>query len=165
MSDRTPLNDAAAQRRRLAPADLQTNADLAGPEAGTPRRVRKPFGGREQKLTWPSREGFHRHWFNDEPGRLIRAQEAGYEHVKDDAGQNGCTVVGIGRGGGALTAYLMEIPLQWYQEDMAAQDSEVMEQLGQIQRGEFERPTGRDGSLRYAGSTRGNISIESGGRR
>jgi len=163
MSERTPLNDAAAQRRRMTPAELAVPGETSLPDR--PQRVRKPFGGREQKLTWPSREGFHRHWFNDEPGRLMRAQEAGYDHVHDDAGKPVCTVVGISRGGGPLTAYLMETPEQWHKEDMAAQDSEVMEQLGQIQRGEFERPTGRDGSLRYAGSQRGPISIESGGRR
>ncbi len=174
MSERTPLNDhaaqaaaaAAAQRRRMSPADLAADTPPAAAPDAPPRRTRKPFGSQEQKLSWPEREGFHRHWFNDEPGRLIRANEAGYEHVHDPAtGKNVCTVVGIARGGGPLTAYLMEIPLQWYQEDMAAQDSVVHERLGQIAGGDFERPTGRDGSLRYAGSTRGPISIETGGRR
>jgi hypothetical protein len=138
----------------------------AGPLAGRPGFVRRPFGGREAKLKFPDRPGYHRHWFNDEPGRIIRAQEAGYDHVIDPRnGKPVSNVVGIGRGGGALTAFLMEIPEEWYREDMAAQDQAVIDLLGQIKTGEYERPAGRDGQLRYAGSNRGDISITSSNRR
>ena len=126
--------------------------------------TRRPFGTWDQKLNYPSREGFHRHWFNDEPGRIIRAREAGYEQVHDEEGRPVCTVVGIGRGGQALVAYLMELPLQFYQEDMAAQETVVHDLLAQIGRGEFAKPPGADGSLRYAGSERGDIKIETGSR-
>lgn len=168
---RTPLNEAAASaqaRRRLAPEPAEVvgsgeTADLPGRRAGF---VRKPFGAREAKLKFPDRPGYHRHWFNDEPGRIIRAQEAGYEQVIDPrTGKPVCNVVGIGRGGGALTAFLMEIPEEWYREDMAAQDGAVLDLLGQIKSGEYERPTGRDGQLRYAGSNRGDISIATSNRR
>jgi hypothetical protein len=170
---RVPLNDAAAAaatRRRLAPEPAEAvgpgeSADLppGGRRAGF---VRKPFGGREAKLKFPDRPGYHRHWFNDEPGRILRATEAGYEQVIDPrSGKPVCNVVGIGRGGGALTAFLMEIPEEWYREDMQAQDNEVLGLLGQIKSGEYERPAGRDGQLRYAGSTKGDISIATSNRR
>ncbi len=167
MSDRVPLNDhaaMAAQRRRVA---VESGADAAdAPNALRPGFVRKPFGGQEQKLTFPDRAGYHRHWFNDEPGRLMRAEEAGYQHVQDPrTNKPVATVVGIGRGGGAMTAYLMEIPEAWYREDMAAQDDVVIGMLDQIKAGEHARPTGRDGQLRYAGSNKGDISITVSNRR
>lgn len=124
--------------------------------------VRKPFGTWDQKLSYPSREGFHRHWFNDEPGRIIRARDAGYEQVHDPNGRPVSTVVGIGRGGQPLVAFLMEIPEEYFREDMLAQENVVHDLLTQIGRGDHSRPTGEDGSRRYAGSTRGDIKIETG---
>ena len=53
------------------------------PQADLPQRPnRKPFGSMQLKLAHEIRPGFHGHWFNDTPGRIGRAQEAGYEHVK-----------------------------------------------------------------------------------
>jgi hypothetical protein len=59
----------------------------------------------------------------------------------------------------------MEIPEEWYREDMAAQDGAVIDMLTQIKHGDYERPAGRDGQLRYAGSTKGDISITTSNRR
>lgn len=112
-------------------------------ETGLPNRpTRKPFGMLEQKLSYPAREGFHRHWFNDTPGRVQRAQEAGYEHVKDDEGKNVCRIVGSAEGGGALNGYLMEIPEEWYKQDMAAQQKEVDAKEATMRRGELEKQAG-----------------------
>jgi hypothetical protein len=136
--------------------------------AEKPRRKafeRKPFGTFDQKLSYPSRDGFHRHWFNDEPGRIIRAKDAGYTQVEDEHGRPVSTVVGIGRGGQPLVAFLMEIPEEWFREDMAAQEMVVHSLMAQIGRGEHSRPAGPDGELRYAGSNNwGDIKIEAGTR-
>lgn len=179
MSDRTPLNEAAqgARARRIAAADVKAEGQWVAPgvsadgaEGGARRRPgfkRKPFGSREQKLNYPDRLGYHRHWFNDEPGRLIRAEEAGYEQVMDErTGKPVCVVVGIARGGGPLTAYLHEIPQDWYDEDMAAQERAVLDLKREIREGVFEKPDGVDGKVRYAGSkTMGDIRIDEGTRR
>lgn len=158
-----------ARRRRLAvEAEQQLDmaqADNAGGARPRRRRNRKPFGNQDQKMFYPPREGYQRYWFNDVPGRLMRAAEAGYEQVKDANGQPVFLVVGVARGGGPLTAYLHEIPLEDYQEDMAANDSEVYDRLGAIQRGEFAKPKGRDAAMQYAGSNKGDISIQLGARR
>jgi hypothetical protein len=43
----------------------------AAPATDLPQRpARKPFGSMSLKLDYPQREGFHRHWFNDIPGRM-----------------------------------------------------------------------------------------------
>lgn len=121
------------------------------------RPARKPFGALLQRLAYPDRPNYHRHWFNDVAGRISRAQEAGYEHVKDHDGKNVSKVVGTAEGGAPLHAYLMEIPEEWYREDIAAQQKEVDEKESSIRRGNFER---KEGDGRYV-PTQG-ISIKHG---
>lgn len=176
--ERQPLNEHAAEqqqqqrRRRLEDETAAMPTEDGLPElrteGGVTRASRKPFGGQEQRLSFPNRAGFHSHWFNDEPGRLERARLAGYEHRKDTrTGKSVSTVVGISRGGTSLTAYLMDIPIEWYAEDMAAQEQHVLETKRQIQTGQFEMPGAEtDAKARYAGSnTMGGISIREGARR
>lgn len=150
MSDETrgrvPLNEAARVR-----AAQSAEAAPGGVSAGRRRASsRRPFGLREQKLAYPDREGFHRHWFNDEPGRIARAQDAGYTQVMDEAGKPVSMTVGVARGGGAQIAYLMEIPAEWYREDMAAQESGHRELMDQIREGRVPGgPTGADRQAQY----------------
>lgn len=106
------------------------------------RPARKPFGTMEQTMAYAKRDGFHRHWFNDVKDRISRAQEAGYEHVKDKDGKNVQMVVGTAEGGGAMQGFLMEIPEEWYKEDMAAQQKIVDDREAQIKRGDAERQAG-----------------------
>jgi hypothetical protein len=154
-------DEAAAALARQQPAS--DPAPEAAPGAG--RSNRRPFGARDQKLAYAARPGYHRHWFNDDPGRIDRAHEAGYEHVKDgQTGKNVSTVVGTARGGGSLVAYLMEIPEEWYREDMAAGESLVLARKREIETGQLEAPSGRDGQLRYVPQDRG-ISISETNRR
>lgn len=174
-----PIGGARRARRQAEAAALAAEQDIetlrpglsadavdnAGEGPPRRRRVRKPFGNMDQKMAYPDRPGYHRHWFNDVPGRLMRAEDAGYDLVMDPNGKPVSLVVGIGRGGTPLTAYLHEIPQEDYDEDMAAQESVVRERLGQIERGAYEKPSGRDGQLQYAGSAKGEISIRSGLRR
>ena len=85
------------------------------------RNVRKPFGAFQQKLAYPPRAGYYRYWFNDEPGRVSQAKDAGYNHVKDKGtGEIVKRVVGTKKEGGALFGYLMEIPQELWNEDHAA---------------------------------------------
>lgn len=122
------------------PAPVVEDADLAAR-----KRTRRPFGSHQQKLFYPPRAGYHRHWFNDSPGRIINAQEAGYEHVKDDTGKNVVRPVGVNDSGGALMAYLMEIPEEWYKEDMAANQKANDEIDNAIKRGNVAGTVGEDG--------------------
>lgn len=104
-------------------------------EAPQRKSTRKPFGRMQQKLAYPDRPGFHRHWFNDIPGRIVRAQEAGYDHVKDDEGKNVSRIVGTAESGGPLHAFLMEIPEEWWKEDLAAEQAEVDRKEQSMKRG------------------------------
>ncbi|GBQ28586.1 hypothetical protein [Gluconacetobacter azotocaptans] len=138
------------QRRRVPAEGARVRPEMPVEAAPRGRNVRKPFGTREQKLAYPDREGYHRHWFNDEPGRIARAQDAGYTQVDDDSGKPVSMTVGVARGGGALIAYLMEIPMEWYREDMAAQEAQQQELLAQIRQGRVPGgPTGADRNAQY----------------
>ncbi|ACI52300.1 conserved hypothetical protein [Gluconacetobacter diazotrophicus PA1 5] len=133
---------------------MSDDARHRAPQADAPRGrrapSRRPFGLREQKLAYPEREGYHRHWFNDEPGRVARAQDAGYAQVMDESGKPVSRTVGVARGGGPQIAYLMEIPAEWYREDMAAQEAGHRELMAQIREGRVPGgPTGADRNAQY----------------
>lgn len=125
-----------------APAPIESAAPV------TARPARRPFGAHVQKLSYPPREGFHRHWFNDTPGRIQRAQEAGYTHVQSTDGKNVSRVVGVAEvGGGGLTAFLMEIPLEFYNEDQALKNAKRDEIDQQLKRGRIgDVAPGKDGA-------------------
>ena len=99
----------------------------AAPSESPPRRRQRvnPFGTHEQKLSYAPRPGYHRHWFNDVPNRIVQALEGGYTHVVGKDGKNVARRVGVAQDGSALNAYLMEIRQEWYDEDMSAQHAEV----------------------------------------
>lgn len=99
-------------------------------------RVRVPFGGAELRLAYPKRSGYRRYWFNDVPGRLFRAKQAGYAHVLDPStGENVQLVTGRQSGGQELRSYLLEIPEEWYSDDMAVQQDELEKRLSDIRTG------------------------------
>jgi hypothetical protein len=125
------------------------------------RENRKPFGSTDQKLAFPPRNGYHRHWFNDEPGRIYSAEQAGYDHVKGIDGKPVSRIVGTRQGGGAILAFLMEIPEEWYQEDMKRLQDEVDRKEAGIRRGNVEKadPTDKAKGAFYTGSDKGQIDI------
>jgi hypothetical protein len=115
------------------------------PKKRVSKEDRKPFGSQTQKLAYPPRTGFHRHWFNEEPGRIDAALAAGYTHVEDKEGRKVQRIVGVNTAGGPLNAYLMEIPEEWYQEDMAEQQRLVDEKDAAIREGSVGGRPGEDG--------------------
>lgn len=106
------------------------------------RDSRKPFGSQDQKLAYPVRDGFHRHWFNETPGRIDSALEAGYTHVLDKDSKKVCRVVGVSTSGGPLTAWLLEIPEEWYLDDMKRQQQIVDEKDAAIRQGALDAKPG-----------------------
>lgn len=85
----------------------------------TSRAERIPFGGRKPRLAAAERPGYYRRWFNDLEDRLAQALAAGYAHVKDDRGRN------VQRPGGTAAGqkfdtFLMELPMEWRNDDLEA---------------------------------------------
>jgi hypothetical protein len=111
-------------------------------DTGVRRSTRKPFGAMQQSLAHSIPDGFHGHWFNDVKDRIAKAQEAGYEHIKDRDGKNVVKVVGTAEGGGPLHGYLMMIPEEWWKEDQALYQQEVNDREAAMKRGELEKKQG-----------------------
>lgn len=93
------------------------------------RQKRVPFGTKALKLSVNKEvEGYHLHWFNDEPGRIYKAEMAGYtfvtpEEVGLEARDGNQVKVYSGLQKDRITpmySYLMKIPLEFYEEDNKA---------------------------------------------
>lgn len=97
-----------------------------------PKKKRVPLGTRD-RLRYPERKGYHRHVFNDQNDRIQRALDAGYEFVEDhlpggDPRAGDPTQVGskvMKEVGGGTKGYLMEIPMEYYEEDQKAKQDKI----------------------------------------
>jgi len=92
--------------------------------------------GTRNVLRYPERPGYHRHVFNDVDDNILIKQQAGYEIVqkKDlpsgdpragDATQMGMPV--SKSVGGGVKGILMEIPIEWYEEDQKERQDKILE--------------------------------------
>ena len=119
----TPLADAAAP----AVEAIQSDEKIPVPVNG--RRRRASTGGHSLKLTAPPRDGYKRHWFNDDGNRLADAHELGYDHVvgggiqTSDPGSRISRLVGTKANGEPLRAYLMETPDELYAQGLAEKEA------------------------------------------
>jgi hypothetical protein len=119
-------------------------------QADRPQREKRvPFGITRTKLEVPmTLEGYHLHWVNDEPGRVMEAQRGGYTFVdpkevgSTDTGSQVKRLVGKSEDGSALYAYLMKIEQSFYEEDQAVIQREVDKFDSAIRRGTLEQQAG-----------------------
>lgn len=117
------MTDIPRRRRGRPPmsaAPVVTEDATETSAAPTKRRRRAPINGMRLKLDTPQREGYHRHWFVDRPGRLAEAEELAYEHVRDTSIKSDGTdsrvrrLTGTDGFGAPQYSYLMETPLEEY---------------------------------------------------
>jgi hypothetical protein len=117
------------RRRVIAEPETQTTSQLATPVAANGRRRRASTGGHALKLDAPAREGYKRHWFNDDGNRLAEADELGYDFVTEgglktsDPGTRTSRLVGTKANGEPLRAYLMETPDELYAQGLAEKEA------------------------------------------
>ena len=101
------------------------------------RHARVPLGAMRPKLNYPTRPGYHRHWFSDTGGRIHDAGMAGYEFVEENEDGRSVKVsrrVGTNEDGSAMMGHLMEIRQEFYDEDQAVKQSRLDEIDAQITR-------------------------------
>jgi hypothetical protein len=125
-----------ATRQAAIDAAVREHIESLGPEFR-----RQAFGSRALKLSAPKRAGFHRHWFNDKPGRVATALAAGYKIVHEN-GKPIERVVGTTARGEGQTAFLMEIPEQWHRENLQASQQAADEVEATIRRNEIAATVG-----------------------
>lgn len=80
------------------------------------RQKRKPYGAQMQKLAYPPRSGYKRHWFNDVGGRVQDYMDNGWSIVHDPKGRPVERTVGAARDNTPLKAKLLEIPSIFWEE-------------------------------------------------
>jgi len=132
-------------------------------KTGTPERAEKnkpnrpdrvPFGTRNV-LIYPKREGYHRHVFNDEDGRVAQAEAAGYVVVREDL-EPGDPKAGapkqIGSAvnpsvGGGQKGVLMEIKEEYYKEDQKAKIDKLKVIENDMRRSPNDRRAGEYGKI------------------
>lgn len=125
---------------------------------GSGRAKRKPLGVSEQRLQANVPSGMTGRWINDVPGRIQRAMEAGYEFISSDGevvqNRDGgrSEIVGSGRDGGAMKAFLMAIPTVLYEQDQAAKQSKIDEVDDAIRRGKPQQAAAQDEGAFYTPS-------------
>lgn len=119
MSEESKVNPANTVEKRELPANFQ------------------PMSAGVKRLEVPERAGYHRRWFRSDPGRIAKAQRAGYTFVdprdvdlnnhdlggdakvsgNTDMGSSLVSVVsgeGLDQTGQPQRLYLMECPIEYY---------------------------------------------------
>jgi len=116
----------------------------------TGRRKRVPLGTPQAKLHAEKRPGYVRYWFNDKPGRIEAARNAGYQFVMESGDQKRRLNVGTNEAGQPLEALLMEIPEEFYKEDQALKQVPLDEFEAAINGGVPQGAEARDAGQFYS---------------
>jgi hypothetical protein len=138
------------------------------------RKIRRPLGSPDLKMSTSQRPGYTRRWVNDTPGRVNDALDGGYSHVgsdkrenedisigtssesrDSDLGSNVSQIVGVNEGGQPLRSYLMEIKDEYYNKDQQTKAEKIDEVDAAIRSGNISGQVGTDG--RYIPTTGINI--------
>ena len=110
----------------------QVSKDTRSDKSVRPKRV--PLGQKNRlKFENLDEAHFHYHVINDVGDRIKNAQRGGYEFVEAEQDPGILRVAEASQIGGHVsrsvgqgtTAYLMKIPLEWYNEDKAAEQKAV----------------------------------------
>lgn len=97
---------------------------------------RRAANARVARLDYPKRPGWHQCWVNDSPGNIQKFKELGYDFRIDPVTKERISrVAGSADGGGGLDTFLMELPLEIYNEDRKALEAQMNKIEAQIRRG------------------------------
>lgn len=133
----------------------------------TGRSTRVPLGVARAKLSFPKRPGYVRRVVNDTEGRLLQAEQGGYQFVLSSGGSLGDPDIdNVNRDLGARISrvvdkstgqkgYLMEIKEDFYKDDQRLKAKKVAEIDNSILKGKLD-----DADSRYIPEHGKGISIE-----
>ncbi len=151
----------------MANLTREQRAERESTREATGRSTRVPLGVARSKLSVPARPGYVRRWVNDTEGRLLNAEQGGYQYATDQSLQiGGADIDNVNRDLGARIsrvvdkstgqkAYLMEIKEDFYREDQAFKAKAVAEKDNLIKHGKLD-----DDENRYIPDKGKGISIE-----
>lgn len=141
-NDRAPDPAVVTDAIALDGIDLPEGEESLEQAIARIRSVRKPLGTHSAKLAHPEIPGYKLHWFNHDAARLEEATGAGWAFVNDTDGKPKKRAVGKGREGGVMYAYLLKLPLVFWQEDMARKHAAAAERVDQLKARPFQAPPG-----------------------
>ncbi len=116
---------------------------------------------KQHAVTATQREGYSRRYVNDVPGRIEAFKAAGWTVVAEEGANTSDKGVGVESQLGSIVkkrvnkdaraeaqyAYLMEIPLEWYQQDQAEKMKAVADKEAQYDPRINKQPGADYGSL------------------
>lgn len=159
---RPPSSNIAIAPTGSTPPDAAAPAPRAA-VAPSKRRPRAAVGGFGAKLNAPTRPGFQRRFVNDTGNRIADMEALGYTLVDEpgvqsfDPGSHITRLAGSKDGGAPLKTYLMETPLELYQqgrdemeEENAVVDRAIVtgkDSAGGLTDRETYRPQGHESSI------------------
>lgn len=124
------------------------------------KHKRVNIGGFNLKMEAKLPPGMKGRWVNDVNGRIGYLESRGYTAVSEDmegvvanntgTGKNITQVVGTKEGGGEMTAHLMMIPEEIFEEDQAIKRKELDKVDEALNRGQQPDSGGHDMSNQYA---------------
>ena len=164
--NRAASEAAGLDETQVQVSDRQESAEARAPgrvnTEGRGRRRRIPLGTPELKLVADVGPGYVGRWINDMGGRIARAQEGGWEfaldHAIDAEDKRRSRVVGTQDNGNPMTAYLMMIREEFYDEDQALKQVPLDEMDAAMRRGVPQGAEDRDQSGFYVPDEGINIS-------
>lgn len=106
------------------------------------RAKARPVGIYGQKLAYPERRGYKRHWFNDSPGRIEDALRAGWAFVKGIDGKSVSRNVDRGVQNRGVMGYIMEIPFEIWEDAMKARNAEATKRMAVLKANPFKAEAG-----------------------
>ncbi len=159
-SEPAVIETESVERLDIDPSDREESRQARGDtkREGTGREKRKPLGVPVQRLQADVPTGMTGRWMNDTPGRIQRALDGGYQFIGDneevvqDRSGARSEIVGTGRDGGAMKAYLMAIPAVLYEQDQAAKASLIKAGSDAIQSGKPQTAAPQDQDAFYTPS-------------
>lgn len=116
------------------------------------RRRNLQGSGREEKLAFEKKEGMHRRWVKDTPGRMQQMREMDYTAVRGVEPVYG----GVNKDGTPFNLRLMETRKDWYDEAQQARAADIDRSEEQIRGAQGEH------GLQDKRSQYGSINIERG---
>ena len=154
--------------QETAPAQTATSpvAETTAPVPQSKRRPRGSVGGFGKKLTAPPREGYVRRFVNDTGNRIAEMQELGYTLVEEpgvqtfDPGSRINRLAGTKDGGAPLKTYLMETPLELYEQGVREKEEENRRVDQDIEAGRDTAGGLKDGETYQPRGHRNSITVE-----
>lgn len=127
------------------------------------RRKRASVGGFQTRLDAPQKQGMVMRWVNDEPGRILKMHDLGYDFAERDTRTDGqgtrvSRIVGTNPNGEPKLAYLMETPEDQFEIGVQEKEERLKPFEDAINRGEDTTGRLQDGYTPASGRSTINNS-------